>query len=36
VEVDEPLAIYHEQREGKLARLTMYSDIDEGLRVAGV
>jgi ketosteroid isomerase-like protein len=36
VEVDEPLAIFHEQREGKLARLTMFSDIDEGLRVAGV
>jgi hypothetical protein len=36
VEVDEPLAIYHEQREGKLARLTMFSDIDEGLQIAGV
>jgi ketosteroid isomerase-like protein len=36
VEVDEPLAHHHEQREGKLARLTMYSDIDRALEAAGI
>src|SRR5215213_6403183 len=36
VEVDEPIAHYHEQRDGKLARLTMYSDLDDALRAAGI
>jgi ketosteroid isomerase-like protein len=36
VEVDEPIAHHHEQRDGKLARLTMYSDIDEALAAAGI
>ena len=36
VEVDEPIAHYHEQRDGKLARLTMYSDLNEALRAAGI
>jgi ketosteroid isomerase-like protein len=36
VEVDEPLAHYHEQREGKLTRLTMYSDVGEALAAAGI
>jgi ketosteroid isomerase-like protein len=36
VEVDEPLVHHHEQREGKLARLTMYSDIDRALEAAGI
>ena len=36
VEVDEPLAHYHEQRDGKLVRLTMYSDIDEAMAAAGI
>jgi ketosteroid isomerase-like protein len=36
VEVDEPIAHYHEQRDGKLARLTMYSDIEEAMSAAGI
>jgi ketosteroid isomerase-like protein len=36
VEVDEPIAHYHEQRDGKLARLTMYSDVDEAVAAAGI
>ena len=36
VEVDEPIAHYHEQKEGKLARLTMYSDIEEAMAAAGI
>ncbi len=36
VEVDEPLAHYHEQKDGKLARLTMYSDIDQAMGAAGI
>jgi ketosteroid isomerase-like protein len=36
VEVDEPIAHYHEQRDGKLVRLTIYSDIDQALRDADI
>ena len=36
VEVDEPIAHYHEQKDGKLARLTMYSNIEEAMDAAGI
>ncbi len=36
VEVDEPMAHYHQQREGKLATLTIYSHIDEAMSAAGI
>jgi hypothetical protein len=36
VEVDEPFAHRHEQKEGRLVRLTLYSDLERALEDAGI
>ncbi|MFM8527733.1 MAG: nuclear transport factor 2 family protein [bacterium] len=36
VEVDEPFAHRHEQKDGRLVRLTLYSDLERALEDAGI